>query len=198
MTSIDKAAIGWSIAIVAIGVAIAFAGAGGQDLSVGTQAPTAPTTAPSTTTPATEETPTQTDPFADLAEDVREAAESEEMEAPVEEMEAEVEEMAEPAGPQTVMVDIPAGTAVPGCEETDECYIPASVTINAGDTVTWINLDTAAHTVTGGSPAEGPSGVFDSSLVLGGAEYSFTFEESGSYDYFCMVHPWMVGDVQVN
>ena len=196
MTSIDKAAIGWSIAIVAIGVVIAFAGAGGQDLSVGTSAPQAPTT--STTTPTTEETPTQTDPFADLAADVRQSAESEEMEAPVEEMEAEVEEMAEPAGPQTVMVDIPAGTAVPGCEETNECYIPASVTINAGDTVTWVNVDTAAHTVTGGSPAEGPSGVFDSSLVLGGAEYSFTFEESGSYDYFCMVHPWMVGDVQVN
>ena len=220
MTSIDKAAIAWSIAVVAIGVAIAGAGAGGQDLSVATQAPTAPATAPSTTTPTTEETPTQTDPFADLAADVREAAESEEMEAPVEEMEAEVEEapveemeaeveeapveemeaeeMAEPAGPQTVRVDMPAGTAVPGCEETNECYIPASITINAGDTVTWVNLDTAAHTVTGGSPAEGPSGVFDSSLVLGGAEYSFTFEESGSYDYFCMVHPWMVGDVQVN
>ena len=208
MTSIDKAAIAWSIAVVAIGVAIAGAGAGGQDLSVGTQAPAAPATAPSTTTPTTEETPTQTDPFADLAADVREAAESEEMEAPVEEMEAEVEEapveemeaeeMAEPAGPQTVRVDMPAGTAVPGCEETNECYIPASITINAGDTVTWVNLDTAAHTVTGGSPAEGPSGVFDSSLVLGGAEYSFTFEESGSYDYFCMVHPWMVGDVQVN
>ena len=208
MTSIDKAAIAWSIAVVAIGVAIAGAGAGGQDLSVATQAPTAPATAPSTTTPTTEETPTQTDPFADLAADVREAAESEEMEAPVEEMEAEVEEapveemeaeeMAEPAGPQTVRVDMPAGTAVPGCEETNECYIPASITINAGDTVTWVNLDTAAHTVTGGSPAEGPSGVFDSSLVLGGAEYSFTFEESGSYDYFFMVHPWMVGDVQVN
>ena len=220
MTSIDKAAIAWSIAVVAIGVAIAGAGAGGQDLSVATQAPTAPATAPSTTTPTTEETPTQTDPFADLAADVREAAESEEMEAPVEEMEAETEEapveemeaeteeapveemeaeeMAEPAGPQTVTVDMPAGTAVPGCEETNECYIPASITINAGDTVTWVNLDTAAHTVTGGSPAEGPSGVFDSSLVLGGAEYSFTFEESGSYDYFCMVHPWMVGDVQVN
>ncbi|NIM26176.1 MAG: copper-binding protein [Nitrososphaeria archaeon] len=433
MTSIDKAAIGWSIAIVAIGVAIAFAGAGGQDLSVGTQAPTAPTT--STTTPS-EEPQTQTEPFADIAEKVKEEAPAKPLKAGWDRMESVqdpgvgheqhqlaiilppsenvysgtlrydaseniqlvtlhgplatgedkgqaiwtpdgetkfaltfvdpmnakgewqfagnalavhtknptpfivdyqvdyeentmsetvmtgtiqsvqdpgmgheshqlavilapssdvysgilsystsepiqlvslrgpisadeqpeltwtpdgetifeltfvdpknamgswefegnalavhtmnpttftvsysvsaiatavepspemVEEPApvetapeEPAGPQTVMVDIPAGTAVPGCEETDECYIPASVTINAGDTVTWINLDTAAHTVTGGSPAEGPSGVFDSSLVLGGAEYSFTFEESGSYDYFCMVHPWMVGDVQVN
>ena len=111
---------------------------------------------------------------------------------------APTEAPAEPAGPKTVSVDMPAGTAVPGCEETNECYIPSSVTINAGDTVEWTNSDTAAHTVTGGSPAEGPSGVFDSSLVLGGAQYSFTFEEAGSYDYFCMVHPWMVGSVQVN
>jgi plastocyanin len=103
-----------------------------------------------------------------------------------------------PTGPQTVSVDIPSGTAVPGCEETNECYLPASVTINAGDTVEWANSDTAAHTVTGGSPAEGPSGVFDSSLILGGAQYSNTFEESGSFNYFCMVHPWMVGNVQVN
>ena len=125
-------------------------------------------------------------------------AEVEEMEAEVEEMEAEVEEMEASSGPQTVSVDIPSGTAVPGCEETNECYLPPSVTINAGDTVEWTNSDTAAHTVTGGSPADGPSGVFDSSLVLGGAQYAFTFDEAGSYDYFCMVHPWMIGDVQVN
>jgi len=113
----------------------------------------------------------------------------------------EVEEepmMEEPAGPTTVHVEIPVGTAVPGCEETNECWSPADVTINAGDTVHWMNVDTAAHTVTGGSPADGPSGVFDSSLVMGDAVYEFTFEETGSYDYFCMVHPWMTGSVTVN
>ncbi|WP_428323897.1 cupredoxin domain-containing protein [Nitrosopumilus sp.] len=104
----------------------------------------------------------------------------------------------EPAGPMTHTVDMPTGTSVPGCEETNECYIPANITINAGDTVEFVNSDTAAHTVTGGSPADGPSGVFDSSLVMGGASYSFTFEDAGSYDYFCMVHPWMVGSVTVN
>jgi plastocyanin len=123
-------------------------------------------------------------------------AEVEEMEVEVEEM--EVEEVSESSGPQTVSVDIPTGTAVPGCEETDECFLPSSVTINTGDVVEWTNSDTAAHTVTAGSPADGPSGVFDSSLVLGGTQYAHTFEETGSYDYFCMVHPWMVGIVQVN
>jgi len=149
------------------------------------------------------------DPFGDIAQKVRENAGAEkkvteveemEVEAEVEEMEveAEVEEMEESSEPQTVSVDIPSGTSVPGCETTNECWTPSSVTINAGDTVEWTNSDTAAHTVTGGSPADGPSGVFDSSLVLGGAAYAFTFEEAGNYDYFCMVHPWMVGDVQVN
>jgi plastocyanin len=158
------------------------------------------------------------DPFGDIAQNVRDKAEGKEVKAEVEEMEveaeveemeveaeveemeveAEVEEMEDASGPQTVSVDIPSGTSVPGCEETNECWNPASVTINAGDTVEWTNSDTAAHTVTGGLPADGPSGVFDSSLVLGGAQYAFTFEEAGNYDYFCMVHPWMVGDVQVN
>ncbi len=106
--------------------------------------------------------------------------------------------MEEPVGPTTHTVDIPTGTSVPGCEESNVCYSPADIIINAGDTVEWINVDTAAHTVTGGSPADGPSGVFDSSLVMVDAVYAFTFDDAGNYDYFCMVHPWMVGSVTVN
>ena len=98
---------------------------------------------------------------------------------------------------ETFTVTIPEGTSVPECEETDECYLPADLTINVGDTVEWVNVDTAAHTVTGGSPADGQSGVFDSSLVMGGESYSVTFHDEGSYDYFCMLHPWMVGNVTV-
>ncbi len=106
--------------------------------------------------------------------------------------------MKEPEGPTTHNVDMPAGTSTPGCESNNSCFIPADIIINAGDTVNWINADTAAHTVTGGSPSEGPSGVFDSSLVMGGASYAFTFNDKGSFDYFCMVHPWMTGSVTVN
>nr|MCS5528337.1 plastocyanin/azurin family copper-binding protein [Nitrosopumilus sp.] len=102
------------------------------------------------------------------------------------------------AAPKTVIVDIPTGTSVPGCETTNACFSPTMVSINAGDTVEWVNEPTAAHTVTGGSPATGPSGVFDSSLLMANANYAFTFDEAGSYDYFCMVHPWMVGSVSVN
>jgi len=90
------------------------------------------------------------------------------------------------------------GSSVPGCEETaDGCFIPSPVTIPMGGTVTWENNDTAAHTATGGSATEGPSGVFDSSLIMAGSSFSHTFEDAGTFDYFCMVHPWMVGSVIV-
>jgi hypothetical protein len=71
------------------------------------------------------------------------------------------------------------------------------VTIGVGETVTWENNDTAAHTATSGSGSEGPVGHFDSSLIMAGSSFSHTFEEAGTYDYFCMVHPWMIGTVIV-
>jgi len=77
------------------------------------------------------------------------------------------------------------GSSVPGCEETAEgCFIPSPVTIDIGETVTWENNDTAAHTATGGSAADGPSGVFDSSLIMAGSSFSHTFDSVGTYDTF--------------
>ncbi|WP_420545483.1 cupredoxin domain-containing protein [Nitrosopumilus sp.] len=93
-------------------------------------------------------------------------------------------------------VSIPSGTSVPGCEETDECYLPYTVTISPGDKVTWSNDDTAAHTVTSGTPVE-TDGKFDSGLFSPNTTFSHTFENAGNYDYFCMVHPWMKGVVTV-
>ncbi len=56
----------------------------------------------------------------------------------------------------TASVSAPQGTSVPGCEETNECFIPAEVTVDVGGVVTWSNDDSAAHTVTAGSAADGP------------------------------------------
>ena len=98
----------------------------------------------------------------------------------------------------TAQVSVPAGTSVPGCEETNECYIPADVTVDVGGEVTWSNDDTAAHTVTSGTAEGGPDGHFDSSLFMAGTTFSHTFDEEGVFDYFCMVHPWMVGTVTVS
>ena len=103
----------------------------------------------------------------------------------------------EPMAPFTGTISVPEGSGVPGCDERNQCYIPADVTINVGETVTWSNDDTAAHTVTSGMPADGPDGNFDSSLFMAGDTFSHTFEEAGEFDYYCMVHPWMSGKVQV-
>ncbi len=99
----------------------------------------------------------------------------------------------------TASVSIPAGSGVPGCEETNECWMPAEVTVDVGGEVTWTVDDAAAHTVTSGTPSDADSvgAMFDSSLILQGTSFSWTFEEEGTVDYFCIVHPWMQGMVIV-
>jgi len=99
----------------------------------------------------------------------------------------------------TATVTNAPGSSVPGCEQTaDGCFIPSMVTIDIGGEVIWENNDTAAHTITSGTAVEGPSGVFDSSLVMAGSSFSHTFDAAGTFDYFCMVHPWMAGAVMVS
>jgi predicted secreted protein with PEFG-CTERM motif len=101
-------------------------------------------------------------------------------------------------GATSVTVENAPGSSVPGCEDTAEgCFIPNIATVVIGGTVTWENGDTAAHTSTAGSATEGPSGVWDSSLIMAGSSFSHTFDAEGSFDYFCMVHPWMAGTVIV-
>ncbi len=107
----------------------------------------------------------------------------------------------EPAPAQPVAyegpISIPEGSGVPGCQETDECYIPFHVAAPAGTEIVWSNDDTAAHTVTSGSPQDGPDGMFDSGLLAGGLEFSTVLEEPGEYPYYCIVHPWMLGNITV-
>ena len=92
-------------------------------------------------------------------------------------------------------VENAAGSSTPGCEP--DCFIPATVTIGVGGMVTFANNDSAAHTSTAGTPADGPNGVWDSSLVMMGAAYTTPALSEGTYPYFCMVHPWMEGTVIV-
>jgi predicted secreted protein with PEFG-CTERM motif len=89
------------------------------------------------------------------------------------------------------------GSSAPGCEVTNECFIPHTVTVDVGGEVTWLNDDTAAHTATSGTAKDGPDGNFDSSLVIAGSSFSHKFDKVGEYPYFCMVHPWMTGVVIV-
>ena len=119
----------------------------------------------------------------------------------LEETQQEIMPMEEPAMETTQVsaeiVSIPEGSGAPGCEETDECYIPSTLNISAGTTVVWENNDAAAHLATSGTPDGGPDGVFDSGMIMGGATYEYEFSETGEFVYYCLVHPWMVGTVVV-
>ena len=96
-----------------------------------------------------------------------------------------------------VTIENAPGSSTPGCEETDSCFSPNPVTVDLGTIVTWANTDNAAHTATAGAAADGPSGVWDSSLIMAGSSFSYTTDTVGTFDYFCMVHPWMAGTLIV-
>lgn len=86
---------------------------------------------------------------------------------------------------------------------TDDAYRPNPIEVNTGDTVTWINDDLTSHTATSGSPESGSTGMFggtdDSPEIIGpeGDTQSFTFDEAGEFEYYCTLHPSMVGTVIV-
>lgn len=88
----------------------------------------------------------------------------------------------------------PGGTAR-GATHTvdivDFAFSPATLTITAGDTVTWTNLDAIEHTATS------TSGAFDSGLLGQGQSFSLTFTTPGTYDYLCTPHPTMTGQIVV-
>ena len=71
-------------------------------------------------------------------------------------------------------------------------YVPAVFTVSAGGTVTWINLETTAHTVTSNT-----TGQFDSGPITTGQSWSHTFTQAGTYHYYCSIHPMMTGTVVV-
>ena len=96
-----------------------------------------------------------------------------------------------------VDINMAVDSSVPGCETNNMCYMPYNAALDIGGEAMWHNVDTMAHTVSSGTPAEGLDDVFDSGLVPAGGMFSYKFEEAGTYDYFCMVHPWMTGIVTV-
>ncbi len=71
------------------------------------------------------------------------------------------------------------------------------VEIVIGDTIVWSNADTAFHTVTSGSEADGLDGLFDSKEFAPGKSFTYKFSEIGHYPYYCTLHPWMQGTIIV-
>lgn len=76
---------------------------------------------------------------------------------------------------------------------------PNDLTVQAGGTVTFTNTDFVLHTATSISSADDatPDGVFDTGLLNSRESSQVTFEETGTYNYFCFIHPQMRGTVTV-
>jgi len=79
----------------------------------------------------------------------------------------------------------------------DKAYSPNPIIIHAKDSITWINEDDVVHTVTSGASFDSPDRgqVFDSGLL--GGSYSHKFDKPGVYNYFCQIHPTMLGKIIV-
>lgn len=88
-------------------------------------------------------------------------------------------------------------------------FNPMAATVPVGATVTWTNQDDILHTVTSGTGQEqgvpgvsentdaDPDGLFDRQLDGVGATFTFTFEETGAYPYYCSIHPGMKAEILV-
>ena len=93
-------------------------------------------------------------------------------------------------------VVIPIKVSRPGCDIEDICYIPSTIVVEKGKSVTWLNEDSSFHSVTSGFYPE-PSGLFDSGHLDPYESYTLSFNDLGTYDYFCTLHPWMKAQVIV-
>lgn len=89
-------------------------------------------------------------------------------------------------------------------------FDPSSVDVERGQTVTWINQDDIAHTVTSGRPKRQgvpgvsdnrdaqPDGAFDSGTMELNDDYIHTFDKHGTFTYYCAIHAGMKARVVVH
>ncbi len=98
---------------------------------------------------------------------------------------------------ESVIIDviIPTGASIQQIAQI--YYDPQDISVAIDSTVQWINEDETIHTVTSGTPDGGVTGIFDSSIIDAGNSYTYTFDSAGTFDYYCIVHPWMIGSVTV-
>ena len=93
-------------------------------------------------------------------------------------------------------VTISAGSSVPS---NGKFFVPETLTVSKGTTVSWTNGDSTLHTVTSGSAESGNSGSeFDSSYLAAGKTFQHQFNTAGTFDYYCTLHPYMKGKVVVS
>ncbi len=93
----------------------------------------------------------------------------------------------------------PSATAVKNIVTiTSSGFMPQSITVKAGETVTWINQDSVSHTV---NSVVHPTHLVYPPLNLGnlkpGEEQSLSFPEAGAYKYHAHLNPSLTGSVTV-
>jgi len=75
-------------------------------------------------------------------------------------------------------------------------FTPASLTVTAGTTVTWVNNDSVPHKIVADDSSNLPG--LSSENLSQGDSYSFTFSTPGTFNYYCQIHPSMKGTVVVS
>jgi plastocyanin len=93
-------------------------------------------------------------------------------------------------------VDITHDGSSPICKQTNSCYSPSETKVLEGGYVIWTNSDSFIHTVTSGIPELGTDDKFNG-ILMPGESFQVKFEESGVYRYYCVIHPWATGMVNV-
>ena len=89
-------------------------------------------------------------------------------------------------------------------EESDKPFNPSPLSVKAGDTVIWRNDDVEIHTVTSSGNSSSTFAMtnknreLDSGPLNPRQTFEHTFEKPGNYNYFCMIHPSMTGEVVVD
>jgi plastocyanin len=96
--------------------------------------------------------------------------------------------------------DNPAGpVSNPGANEVimqNIAFSPSSKTVAVGTTIKWINKDNTTHDVISGTPGNS-TGLFNSGDLGVNGEFTFTFDQAGTFSYFCSHHAGMTGTIIV-
>jgi plastocyanin len=95
-------------------------------------------------------------------------------------------------GDQTSSSSSASGGGAKAVTIADYTYKPARITVAKGTTVTFTNRDSTPHTATSKE-----SGAFESGSIDTGKSASVTLEETGTFAYYCLFHPFMKGTVVV-
>lgn len=94
----------------------------------------------------------------------------------------------------TATVIIPNGNNAPA---NTGFYIPLNLWVKKGTVVEWTNEDNVGHTIQSQDKKGNVIPIFNSDVLQTNDKFTYKFDESGEYNYFCTIHPWRVGVITV-